>query len=82
MCLNQLDCDTSSLLLVESLPRNIAVPDGFPSFKTLVKYNSPKVSADEVLQNNAKLKLDYLRPIDELKFLEVTSSRFNIWGRS
>ncbi|KAH3913214.1 hypothetical protein HBH56_113250 [Parastagonospora nodorum] len=81
MCLNQRDCDAWSLLLVESLPRNIAVPHGFPSFKTLVKYNSPKVSADEVLQKNAKLNLDYLRPIDELKLLEVTSSRFNIWGR-
>ncbi|EAT82664.1 hypothetical protein SNOG_10329 [Parastagonospora nodorum SN15] len=51
------------------------------SKKTARVYNSPKVSADEVLQKNAKLNLDYLRPIDELKLLEVTSSRFNIWGR-
>lgn len=81
MCLNQRDCDAWGLLLVESLPRGIAVPEGFPSFKTLVKYNSPKVTADEVLRNNAKLKPDYLKPIDELNLLEVTSSRFNIWGR-
>jgi Holliday junction resolvase YEN1 len=78
---NQRDCDEWSMCLAECLPRSIAVPTGFPDFKTLVKYNSPKVTADEVLRNNARLNLDFVRPINELKLLEVTSSRFNIWGR-
>jgi Holliday junction resolvase YEN1 len=47
----------------------------------LVKYNSPKVSSDDVLKKNAKLNLDLVRPIRELKILEVTSSRFNMCGR-
>jgi Holliday junction resolvase YEN1 len=72
---------SESLLLTESLPHGIGVPFGFPDFKTVVKYNSPKVTADEVLNEHAHLKLDYPKPINELKLLEVTSSRFNIWGR-
>ncbi|KAL5120047.1 hypothetical protein ACEQ8H_002145 [Pleosporales sp. CAS-2024a] len=66
-----------SLLLLT----DIDVPTGFPDFKTLVKYNSPKVTADNILKGNARLDLNHPRPINELKLLEVTSSRFNIWGR-
>jgi Holliday junction resolvase YEN1 len=84
-CRSQRDCDDWSTQLVECLPRyggrGSTVPTGFPEFKTLVKYNSPKVTGDEALKNNARLNLDHMRPIDELKLLEVTSSRFNIWGR-
>lgn len=81
-CRNQKDCNAWSLWLTECLPRSIAVPTGFPDFKTLVKYNNPKVTADGALRNNARLNLDHPRAINELKLLEVTSSRFNIWGPS
>ncbi|KAF2825978.1 hypothetical protein CC86DRAFT_37249 [Ophiobolus disseminans] len=85
MCRNQRECDVWALQLDEFLRtsggRNTALPIGFPAFKTLVKYNSPKVSSDETLRNNAKLDPGYTRPINELKLLEITSSRFNIWGR-
>lgn len=84
-CRSQEDCDTWGLQLDACLRtsggRGINVPFGFPDFKTLIKYNSPKVTGDETLKNNARLNLNNLRPIDELKLLEVTSSRFNIWGR-
>jgi Holliday junction resolvase YEN1 len=85
-CPNQKDCDTWSTQLTECLRtfggRGIAVPVGFPGFKTLVKYNSPKITDDYALKNNARLNLDYMRPINEPKLLEVTSSRFNVLGRS
>jgi Holliday junction resolvase YEN1 len=84
-CQNQRDCDTWHLQFSEFLQtsgaRGLEAPIGFPAFKTLVKYNCPKVSSNEALMSNSKLKLEYVRPIDELKLLEVTSSRFNIWGR-
>jgi Holliday junction resolvase YEN1 len=84
-CRSQRECDAWSMLLTECLyssgGRAIDVPPRFPDFKTLVKYNTPKVTSDEVLKNNAKLNLDNMRPINELKLLEVTSSRFNMWGR-
>jgi Holliday junction resolvase YEN1 len=80
-CRNQRECDAWSMSLADFLPRGLTIPVGFPDFKTLVKYNSPKVTADEALRNNARLNPDFVRPINELKLLEVTSSRFNIWGR-
>jgi Holliday junction resolvase YEN1 len=84
-CRSQRDCDNWSILMAEGLQssggRAIDVPPRFPDFKTLVKYNSPKVTGDDALENNPKLNLDNMRPINELKLLEVTSSRFNKWGR-
>jgi Holliday junction resolvase YEN1 len=85
VCRSQRDCDIWRTQLIECLPRyggrGSTVPIGFPDYKTLMKYNSPKVTGDEALKSNARLNLDHMRPIDELKLLEVTSSRFNIWGR-
>jgi Holliday junction resolvase YEN1 len=84
-CKSQRDCDNWSTQLDSVLrgpgTRGIQLPIGFPAFKTLVKYNSPKVSSDDMLKKNTKLNLDLARPIKELKLLEVTSSRFNMWGR-
>jgi Holliday junction resolvase YEN1 len=85
-CRNQRDCDVWSEELVSFLQtapraRNISVPPGFPEYKTVVKYYKPKVSTDEVLLNSSRLNLNYLRPIQELELLKVTSERFNIWGR-
>lgn len=84
-CRNQRDCDVWALVLDEVLGlargRGLVVPIGFPDFKTLAKYNSLKVSSDETLLSSSRLNLDFERPINEMKLLEVTSSRFNIWGR-
>ncbi|KAF1846993.1 uncharacterized protein K460DRAFT_352184 [Cucurbitaria berberidis CBS 394.84] len=85
-CRNQRDCSVWSAQLAEFLrttPRakHIFVPANFPDFKILQKYYNPKVSSDEVLRSSSRLNLGYERPIQELKLLEVTSSRFNIWGR-
>jgi Holliday junction resolvase YEN1 len=85
-CRNQRDCDIwsaelAAFLLTAPRARSIIFPPGFPEYKTLVKYYKPKVSADEVLLNSSRLNLDYLRPIQELELLKVTSERFNIWGR-
>jgi Holliday junction resolvase YEN1 len=85
-CRNQRDCDIwsaelAAFLLTAPRARSIIVPPGFPEHKTLVKYHKPKVSTDEVLLNSSRLNLDYLRPIQELELLKVTSERFNIWGR-
>lgn len=54
------------------------VPLDFPNIKTLDKYNRPKVSADQHLH---RLTDRWNRAIDEHNLLEVTSSRFNIWGK-
>jgi Holliday junction resolvase YEN1 len=84
MCRSQQGCDAFGLQLDQVLRASgghgVVVPHGFPDFKTLVMYNSPKVSSDESLRNSAKLNLDNARPINELKLLEFTSSRFSIWG--
>jgi Holliday junction resolvase YEN1 len=84
-CRSRRDCGAWGVLLTEALyssgGRVIDVPQRFPDFKTLFKYNSPKVTSDEGLQNNSQLNLDNIRAINELKLLEVTSSRFNKWGR-
>lgn len=86
LCQSQRDCSTWSMQLAEFLRtnsrgRSLDVPMAFPDFKTLQKYYSPKVSSDEVLLNNAKLNLDYVRPIHELKLLEATGAHFNMWGK-
>lgn len=61
--------------------RKIDVPYNFPDLKTLVKYSQPKVSTDDQLLSLAGLRNGWYAPIDELKLLETTSSRFNIWGK-
>lgn len=86
LCRSQRDCSVWSIQLAEVLrttPRakNVFVPGDFPDFKILQKYANPKVTSDDVLRNSSRLNLDYDRPIQEIKLLEVTSSRFNIWGR-
>jgi Holliday junction resolvase YEN1 len=85
-CRNQRDCNAWSaelamFFLTVPRARSIIVPPGFPDYKTLVKYHCPKVSSDEDLLNRSRLRLDYIRPIDEHKLLKVTNERFNIWGR-
>ncbi|KAF2646474.1 PIN domain-like protein [Massarina eburnea CBS 473.64] len=57
------------------------VPFDYPDIKILTKYNQPKVSSDDQLCNLRGLRNGWDRPIDELELLELTSSRFNIWGR-
>lgn len=86
LCRNQRDCADWSIRLAGFLQtkpraRNLRIPAGFPDFKILQKYYKPKVTSDELLQRNESLNLAVARPIREHELLEVTSSRFNIWGR-
>lgn len=86
LCRNQRDCVEWSYRLAVFLQakprtRNLRIPANFPDFKILQKYYRPKVTTDELLKTNKSLDLTIPRPIDELKLLEITSSRFNIWGR-
>jgi Holliday junction resolvase YEN1 len=85
-CQNQRDCSMWSRYLAEwfrTIPRGgtIFVPGDYPNYKILQKYYRPKVSSDEKLLSRTRLNRAHGRPIDELKLLEVTSSRFNIWGK-
>ncbi|KAH7083689.1 PIN domain-like protein [Paraphoma chrysanthemicola] len=84
-CRSQVECNAWSQKLQKAFDtsgaRSIQVPAGFPEFKPLQKYNNPKVTSDSVLKSNTRLNLDCARPIDELKLLETTRLRFNIWGR-
>ncbi|KAF2011286.1 PIN domain-like protein [Aaosphaeria arxii CBS 175.79] len=59
----------------------INVPMNYPDIKTLHKYSRPTVSPDEQLLNLRCLKSGWNKPLDELQLLEVTSQRFNIWGK-
>jgi Holliday junction resolvase YEN1 len=82
-CRTKADCMAwrENLVSFFSRSRSIVVPPNFPEIKTLNKYNKPTVSTDEELLNLRGLRGGWDRPIKELKLLEVTSSRFNIWGR-
>jgi Holliday junction resolvase YEN1 len=85
-CRSQRDCSLWSgelTMFLQSTPlgRRITVPPTYPDYKILQKYYRPKVSSDEELRNNLRLQLDHARPIREQKLLELTSSRFNIWGK-
>ncbi|KAI2484028.1 XPG-I multi-domain protein [Pyrenophora tritici-repentis] len=85
-CRNQRDCSLWGIELATFLQtsyrgRSIPVPPTYPDYKILHKYNHPKVNTDLDLLNRSRLKLDYIRPIQELELLEVTSKRFDIWGR-
>ncbi|CAG5181449.1 uncharacterized protein ALTATR162_LOCUS9768 [Alternaria atra] len=85
-CRDQRECDLWTVELAMFLEksargRSINIPLGFPGFETLQKYCKPKVTSDEDLLNKSWLNLDYVRPIEELKLLKLTSERFNIWGR-
>ncbi|KAF3053788.1 hypothetical protein E8E11_007057 [Didymella keratinophila] len=86
LCRNQRDCVEWSYRLAAFLQakprtRSLHIPANFPDFKILQKYYRPKVTSDELILTKKSLDLTIPRPIDELKLLEVTSSRFNIWGR-
>lgn len=61
--------------------RTPEIPLDFPDIKTLDKYNRPKVSTDDQLLNLRGLRHGWNVPLDELKLLELTSSRSNIWGK-
>jgi Holliday junction resolvase YEN1 len=85
-CRSQRDCSLWSgelTMFLQSTPlgRRITIPPTYPDYKTLQKYYHPKVSSDEELLNNPRLRLDHAHPIREQKLLELTSSRFNIWGK-
>ncbi|XPS70041.1 hypothetical protein M3J07_002278 [Ascochyta lentis] len=86
LCRNQRDCTEWSFRLAAFLQtrphaRNLSIPSSFPDFKILQKYYRPKVTSDELLTGRRSLDLTISRSIDEHKLLDVTSSRFNIWGR-
>ncbi|ORY17070.1 hypothetical protein BCR34DRAFT_583837 [Clohesyomyces aquaticus] len=85
-CRTQADCDSWREELIDAInhfPRaqQVHVPFGYPSIKTLNKYNLPKVSSDDALRSLRGLRNGWTHPIDEAKLLELTSTRFNIWGR-
>jgi Holliday junction resolvase YEN1 len=85
-CQDQKDCGIWTMELAVFLKssargRDIKIPPGFPDFTILQKYYEPKVTSDADLLNKSQLKLDHVRPIQELKLLTLTSERFNIWGR-
>ncbi|KAJ4362380.1 hypothetical protein N0V83_010473 [Neocucurbitaria cava] len=85
-CQNQRDCSAWSTQLADFIgtrarSKYIHIPGDFPDYKILQKYYRPKVSSDETLLSISRLNLSHDRGIKEVKLLEVTSSRFNIWGR-
>ncbi|KAF2438962.1 PIN domain-like protein [Karstenula rhodostoma CBS 690.94] len=84
-CKTREDCalwrDELSAYFQTQRGRKPEIPLDYPSIKTLDKYNRPKVSTDDQLRNLRGLRRGWDHTIDELKLLELTSSRFNIWGR-
>jgi Holliday junction resolvase YEN1 len=83
-CETQADCRNWREQLVSWMPKSYHgfVPFEYPDIKILKKYNEPTISPDESLLNLQGLRKGWDEPIDEPKLLELTSSRFNIWGRS
>lgn len=86
LCRNQRDCvewsyRLAAFLQTKPLARKLPIPANFPDYKILQKYYRPKITSDELLMTKKSLDLTISRPVDELKLLEITSSRFNIWGR-
>jgi Holliday junction resolvase YEN1 len=86
LCRNQRECADWSFRLtafLQTVPRarGLNIPANFPDFKILPKYYRPKVTSDDILTAKKSLDLSNARTIDERKLLNVTSSRFNVWGR-
>lgn len=76
-CRSKKDCAQWRELLDAQLRTqrsSVQVPSSFPDIKTLEKYNRPKISTDEQLQNLRGLRDGWNAPIDELNLLEVTST--------
>lgn len=83
-CRTKADCLSWRDELVDCLQKarfHGFVPYTFPDTRTLNKYYRPTISTDEQLRNLHMLRNGWDGPIDETKLLELTSSRFNIWGR-
>jgi Holliday junction resolvase YEN1 len=85
-CRTQKDCAVWREKLVAFLQRSggtrkLSVPQGFPEFKVLTKYCRPTVSSDEQLLNLRGLRNGWDQPFDEIKLLDVTGTRFDIWGK-
>lgn len=86
LCRNQRDCDNwrsglAAFLRAEFPTRTLAIPTNFPDYEVLQNYYKPNVSTDKHLKESRSLDLDIPRPIQEHALLEVTSTRFNIWGK-
>ncbi|KAF1933237.1 PIN domain-like protein [Didymella exigua CBS 183.55] len=86
LCRNQRDCAEWSYHLADFLQtkphiRTLQILTNFPDHKILQKYYRPKVTSDELMIAMKRLDLTNPRPLHEQKLLEVTSKRFNIWGR-
>jgi Holliday junction resolvase YEN1 len=86
LCRNQKDCvewsyRLAAFFLAKPRTRSLEIPANFPDYKILQKYYKPKVTSDEDLLAKQRLDLTVPRPIQEHKLLQVTSERFNIWGR-
>ncbi|KAF2703378.1 hypothetical protein K504DRAFT_507948 [Pleomassaria siparia CBS 279.74] len=83
LCRTKADCQRWREDLISWLPRKYTgfVPFDYPDIKTLNKYNCPKVSTDEQLLNLRGLRNGWVPPIMETELLELTSTRFNIWGK-
>jgi Holliday junction resolvase YEN1 len=84
LCMTKADCikwREELVVAIQKMPFRGSVPFDYPNIKTLVKYKEPNISSDSQLLDLRGLRNGWERPIDELKLLELTSCRFNIWGK-
>jgi Holliday junction resolvase YEN1 len=85
-CRNQLDCTrwrtklTAVLRNYHSVKGMVVPPPDFPQYDVLKQYCRPTVTPGHLLRK-ARLDLAFSRPLQERELLQVTSSRFNIWGK-
>ncbi|PSN65968.1 PIN domain-like protein [Corynespora cassiicola Philippines] len=82
-CRTKQDCVDWREQFVSWMPKKYhgLVPFDYPDLKTLNKYNKPTISTDDQLRNLRSLRHGWYQPIDEINLLNLTSSRFNVWGR-
>ena len=85
-CRNQLDCTrwrTKITAFLRSRPsaKGIVVPPpDFPRYDVLKQYCRPTVTPGHLI-SKARFDQAFSQPFQERELLQVTSSRFNIWGK-
>lgn len=79
-CQTQYDCISWRNDLMAFL-KSHNVPANFPDIKVLNKYRHPKISSEDQPLNLRGLRDGWDRPLDEIKLLDLTSSRFDYWGK-
>lgn len=82
---SQADCDRWRTRVLEPFFKlkkiSLRVPSDFPSFTMLQYYNHPRTHSQANHRKNPQFAYGFRRSFNERSLLDMTSKRFNIWGK-